>query len=73
VELERRGIAAAVICTTTFEGLAARAAEALGVEGLPLVVIRHPLGGLGPEEVAARAREVTAYLAARARRPEAGR
>ncbi len=70
MELERRGIAAAVICTTTFAHLAARAAEALGVEGLPLVVIQHPLGGLGPEAVAARAREVTAVLAAGA--PGAG-
>ena len=53
-----------MICTTSFEGLATRAAQALGMEGLPLVVIRHPLGGLRAEEVAARAREVAEHLAA---------
>ena len=53
-----------MICTTSFEGLATRAAQALGMDGLPLVVIRHPLGGLRAEEVAARGREVTEHLAA---------
>jgi hypothetical protein len=46
-----------VICTTTFEGMAQRAAQALGMASLPLLVIRHPLGGLGPDEVAGRVRE----------------
>jgi surfactin synthase thioesterase subunit len=57
-------VAAAVICTTAFEGMARRAAEALGMGTLPLVVIGHPLGGLRAEEVEARVREAAERLAA---------
>ena len=62
--MERLGTRAAVICTTTFEGLAARSAQALGMADLPLLVVRHPLGGLQADEVLSRSREVTDRLAA---------
>jgi hypothetical protein len=52
-----------VICTTTFEGLARRAADALGAPGLPLLVIAHPLGGLRVEEVGSRVRQASEQLA----------
>jgi len=52
-----------VICTTTFEGMAQRAAQALGMAGLPLVVVQHPLGGLRADEVTGRVREATERLA----------
>jgi hypothetical protein len=52
-----------VICTTTFEGLARRAAEALGAPGLPLLVIQHPLGGLRVDEVGSRVDQASEQLA----------
>lgn len=64
MELQRLGTAAGVICTTTFEDMARRAARALGMDGLPLVVIGHPLGGLRPAEVQERVREAAGRLAA---------
>ncbi len=45
----------ATICTDEFVSLGRAEAQALGMPGLPLVVIPHPLGGLRPEEVRARA------------------
>jgi hypothetical protein len=53
-----------VVCTTTFEGLARRAAESLGMPDLPLIVIEHPLGGLRPDEVAGRVRQAAERLGA---------
>jgi hypothetical protein len=53
-----------VICTTTFEGLARRAAQALGAPALPLLVVQHPLGGLPVEDVGSRVRQATEQLAA---------
>ncbi len=37
---------------------------ALGVSGLPLLVIQHPLGGERPESVVRKAREAVEQLAA---------
>ncbi len=54
-ELRKRGVNTAVICSDTFRNLAATQARVLGVPDLPLVVIRHPLGGLVIEEVMQRA------------------
>jgi hypothetical protein len=65
-------VPAAVICTSAFEGMARRAAEALGMGSLPLVVIAHPLGGLRAEEVAGRAREAAERLAALGAGPPPG-
>jgi hypothetical protein len=58
-----------VICTTTFEGLARRAAQALGAPALPLVVIQHPLGGLRVEEVGSRVQQAAEQLAGLLRPP----
>jgi hypothetical protein len=57
-------VTAAVICTTTFETLARNAARDLGMPGLPLVVVQHPLGGLRREEVETRVLRATEQLAA---------
>jgi hypothetical protein len=51
-----------VICTTTFEGMARRAAQALGMATLPLVVVQHPLGGLQADEIMGRVREASERL-----------
>ena len=54
-ELRHRGIMTSVICSNAFLNLAKTQARVFGVPDLPLVVIPHPLGGIGMEEVKARA------------------
>ena len=58
-ELRKRGLAVAVICSTPFEKLGRVQACVLGVPDLPLVMIQHPLGGLGIDDVRARAGQAT--------------
>jgi hypothetical protein len=60
----RIGTPAGLIGTTAFQGLAASELAALGVTGLPVVVIQHPLGGERPEGVALRAEQAVDQLAA---------
>jgi hypothetical protein len=55
VELRKRGLTTAVICSTPFEKLGRAQARVLGVPDLPLVMIQHPLGGLEMDDVRARA------------------
>ena len=54
-EVRKRGVAAAVICSEPFAKLAKTQAKVFGVPDLPLLVIPHPLGGLDPAGVTARA------------------
>jgi hypothetical protein len=56
-ELRKRGLSTAVICSTPFEKLGRAQARVFGVPDLPLVMIRHPLGGLEHDDVRARAQE----------------
>lgn len=58
MELEKRGIPTVTICSTEFEMLGRAEAQALGLEALPLAIIRHPLGGLRPDVVEKRAHSV---------------
>ena len=44
--------------TAPFEGLARKVAESLGLPDVSLAVIEHPLGGITPDEVEARARSI---------------
>ena len=53
-ELRKRGVAAAVICSEPFVGLAKTQARVFGVAELPLIVIPHPLGGLDMAAVKSR-------------------
>ena len=46
------------ICSSEFVALGRAEAEALGMPDLPLAIIKHPLGGLGAEEVRQRADSV---------------
>jgi hypothetical protein len=64
VTLERRGIPAAVVTTSAFETLAHHEAHTLGMEGLPLLVVDHPLGGEPPDRVAEKAARAVAQLTA---------
>ena len=52
MELERRGIPSATVCTDEFFALAKAEAEILGMPGLPIAQIPHPLAGRKPERVA---------------------
>ena len=55
--LENRGIPTVVVCTGPFLDSAQLHARMLGRAGFRPVVIPHPLGGLGPEQVKQRAAE----------------
>lgn len=54
IELKRRGLTTAVIHSTPFKAMARANARALGAPELDLIEIPHPLGGISPQEVAAR-------------------
>ncbi len=57
------GTPAGLIGTTAFQGLAVSELTSLGVSGLPLLVVQHPLGGERPESVARRAQQALEQLA----------
>jgi hypothetical protein len=57
------GTPAGLIGTTAFQGLAVSELTSLGVGGLPLLVVQHPLGGERPESVARRAQQALEQLA----------
>ena len=64
MELARRGTPAGLIATVAFQPLAVSELQALGLNGLPLIVIDHPLGGEKPEGVRRRAHQAVEGLAA---------
>ena len=53
--LEQRGIPTAVMGTFEFEALARLESKNRGLEGLPLALVPHPLGGIREDEVMRRA------------------
>jgi hypothetical protein len=53
-----------LITTTVFQRVALEEMASLGVTGLPLLVIEHPLGGESPEGVSRRAAQAAEQLAA---------
>jgi hypothetical protein len=53
-----------LIGTTAFQGLAVSEMAALGVTGLPLVVVDHPLGGERPDAIARRAHQAVEQIIA---------
>ena len=54
-QLTKRGLIAAVVCSDTFMKLGTAQARVFGVPDLPLLTIRHPLGGLNMDKVRERA------------------
>ena len=56
IELERRGVPTAVICTDQFIASAKAQAEICGNPGYPFVVVAHPVGSLTPAELRERAK-----------------
>ena len=73
----KAGTPAGLIGTTAFQGLAVSELAALGVSGLPLLVVQHPLGGERPESVARRAHQaleqLTSLIGSPAAQDEIGR
>ena len=61
-ELRKRGLKTLVICSTAFERLGRSQARAFGVPDLALVIITHPLGGIGRDEVRARADQALSHV-----------
>jgi hypothetical protein len=55
IEVRRLGVPSAVICSEPFVQLGRTQSRVLGVPDLPLVIIKHPLGGLALDDVKARA------------------
>ena len=55
-ELRKRGLATTVVCSEPFVKLGTTQASVLGTPDLPLVIIKHPLGGLSLDKVEERAK-----------------
>lgn len=49
IELEKRGVPAAVVCTEPFVSSARAMAQIGGIPDYPFAVVPHPLGSLTPE------------------------
>jgi len=62
VELERMGTPTATINSEEFVKLGQSETRALGLAGLPLVTVEHPLGGVDPEVVRERVRSTAAEV-----------
>lgn len=63
VTLERRGIPCATVNTKEFVMLGQSEAIALGLPGLPIVAVPHPIGDLPEEDVRQKARNVAEEIA----------
>jgi hypothetical protein len=57
VQLEANGIPAVLLVSDPFAELAAYSAHTEALPGARIVVIEHPLGGVGPNAVTAKANE----------------
>ncbi len=55
MELERLGVATVTVCTDRFIRLAEIERQALGMPELAMAIASHPFGGLGVQEVQAKA------------------
>jgi hypothetical protein len=63
VRLEAAGHPTVLVATASFAALARQAADAYGFPDARIVVVEHPLGGIGEDDVIARAeRAVDAVL-----------
>ena len=55
IEIEKKGVPAAVICTEPFISSAKAMSKLGGIPDYPFVVVPHPLGSLMPETLRERA------------------
>lgn len=58
VELHKRGLTTAVICSSAFITLGRKQAQVFGVPDLPLIEIPHALGSLSADKIPERADRV---------------
>jgi hypothetical protein len=54
IQLERKGIATATVCTSGFRNAGTKQATMLGIPNLPIVDIPFPFASLPPEQARAR-------------------
>ena len=71
VELERKGIATATLCTVGFLNAGAKQASMMGVPNLPIVGIPFPFASLPPEQARSRGAEAIEAIVAALTRNEA--
>lgn len=70
IQLERKGIATATVCTSGFRNAGMKQAAMLGIPGLPIVDIPFPFASLPPDEARARgAQSFDAIVAALTKSP----
>jgi len=58
IEMERRGVPAAVICTEPFRPTVETVAKVRGMAGYGVAYVPHPVGSLGDDELQERARAI---------------
>jgi hypothetical protein len=63
-ELTKRGVLTALVCSDSFMRLGTTQRKVFGVPNLPLLEIKHPLGGLAIEQVEERAEAAIPQLIA---------
>ena len=63
IGFEKVGIPAAVVITEPFVATAEAMARLAGMPGYPYAVLPHPVGSLGPGEVAGRADSIVERIA----------
>src|SRR3546814_11162389 len=64
VTLEKRGVPTATVNSDAFVVLGQQEAVALGLPGLPIVTVPHPMGDVGADEVRERAAAMVVQLVA---------
>lgn len=71
VELERKGIATATLCTTGFLNAGAMQASMMGIPNLPIIGIPFPFASLPPDRARMRGAEAFQAIVAALTRNEA--
>ncbi len=59
IELEKRGVPTVTICTDAFIQTSEVMAKVKGFASYPFLIVPHPIGNLGPDELRERARQAT--------------
>ena len=70
MSLENRGIPTVVVCTAPFQDSALVHARTFGCLDFQPVIIPHPLGGLDPDRVLERSRDVEAQIITALTKPD---
>jgi len=58
--LEKEGVPTVVVGTDEFQSLATLESKARGMPDLPIAITKHPIGGLKPDQVRAKAAAMVA-------------